>query len=564
MSEHGATTALTTWWAGERLRLTALYPLRCDRLIVELDAALARDDIAATDERGVLAEMLGLRARAQAICGQTETAIRELHALLDPGDGRFGGADRAPLLAALANCLESLGQYADALDRLHEAHALYASSADLRGVASTRLSMGVMHSRCGDHAIGYGHYREALAGFERLGEWAGVVRTLNNMGLNERNLDRLEESLATFDRALRIAEEQALPTVAWTLSGNRARTLLAMRRLDAAERAFAQHARETLDGTWTQTGLDARFGLLEVAHARGERRSIVPSLQQLVVELKAARHLDMEVRARRLLAECLEDGEGDVATVLDAYKALRECERAWFDQRAGSRLRASTLMAELDAARREVEREHQLRDELARAHAALTIESAERGARAEALYRQAHEDALTGLPNRRDVAERLCAERRRGERFAQPLSIAMVDIDHFKAINDRHGHAAGDQVLVEVARRLQQALRSGDLVARFGGEEFVALLPDATHEQACALGERLRRAVAAAPVPIGRGACAVTVSVGVMTCAGDDTNDVVLARADARLYAAKTAGRNRVIGESGVPVGANAHDRVQA
>jgi two-component system cell cycle response regulator len=125
----------------------------------------------------------------------------------------------------------------------------------------------------------------------------------------------------------------------------------------------------------------------------------------------------------------------------------------------------------------------------------------------------------------------------------------MVDIDHFKQVNDRHGHAAGDQALVEIARRLRGALRSGDLVARLGGEEFAVLLPNANVADARALCERLRDAVAAVPVMLAQAAHGVTISIGVTTYVPPESMDNALSRADVRLYGAKTAGRNRVIAD---------------
>ena len=118
-------------------------------------------------------------------------------------------------------------------------------------------------------------------------------------------------------------------------------------------------------------------------------------------------------------------------------------------------------MSDFDAARHEAKEEHRLRGELARAHAALAVESAERSARTDELYRQSREDAFTGLPNRPDFTERMREECRCAERFRQPLCVAMVDVDHFKRVNDKYGHAADEQALVEIARRLRGALRPG-------------------------------------------------------------------------------------------------------
>ncbi|MEC4592587.1 MULTISPECIES: GGDEF domain-containing protein [Nitrospirillum] len=162
------------------------------------------------------------------------------------------------------------------------------------------------------------------------------------------------------------------------------------------------------------------------------------------------------------------------------------------------------------------------------------------------LYDMATRDVLTGLPNRRhflDVGER---EVRRGREAGQPQALLMIDIDHFKAINDTLGHAAGDRVLTQFGRLLQGWLREGEVAGRIGGEEFAVLLPDADTVDAAARAETLRRAVEAAPVN-GHATLAWTVSIGAARVSGgDDGLADALRRADLALYAAKAAGRNRV------------------
>jgi diguanylate cyclase (GGDEF)-like protein/PAS domain S-box-containing protein len=161
--------------------------------------------------------------------------------------------------------------------------------------------------------------------------------------------------------------------------------------------------------------------------------------------------------------------------------------------------------------------------------------------------RMALTDALTGLASRRHFlaeAERELSRARRGH----ALSLLMIDVDHFKSINDTHGHAAGDRVLVELGRTLHAVLREADLAGRLGGEEFGVLLPDADATLALAVAERARSALAAAKVPLDPGGTlGFTSSVGVATLEpGDGDAATLIARADAALYAAKRAGRNCV------------------
>ncbi|MGP1254937.1 MAG: diguanylate cyclase [Kiloniellales bacterium] len=165
------------------------------------------------------------------------------------------------------------------------------------------------------------------------------------------------------------------------------------------------------------------------------------------------------------------------------------------------------------------------------------------------LIRQATTDPLTGIANRRTFMERARSELVRARRYSESLSVMVMDLDHFKAINDAHGHQAGDRVLIEVARRISKTVRdSVDVFARLGGEEFVVLMPETGLEGALNLGERLRAVIADTPVTQDGGpAIKVTTSVGAATLQpGDLAIDSLLNRADAALYQAKDAGRDRV------------------
>ena len=162
----------------------------------------------------------------------------------------------------------------------------------------------------------------------------------------------------------------------------------------------------------------------------------------------------------------------------------------------------------------------------------------------EALQRAATHDALTGLPNRRAADQRLTEELARHGRNGQPLTLCLVDVDHFKRVNDQHGHAVGDQVLQQVGERLREACRHTDFVARFGGEEFLVLLPDTDAGGAEVAARKLLARVSASPCGA---AGTITISVGVTTVPGRCSSDTALKWADDALYEAKRQGRNRAV-----------------
>ena len=172
-------------------------------------------------------------------------------------------------------------------------------------------------------------------------------------------------------------------------------------------------------------------------------------------------------------------------------------------------------------------------------------------------------DSLTGLSNRLSFAPAAEREIELARRHHQPLALLMLDVDHFKAINDRHGHLAGDQVLVEVGKRCRETLRTTDLLARWGGEEFIMLLPNTPQVRAQQLAERVREAVSAsAQLVVDGHSVQVTVSVGVAGTVGAATGptvslELLIQQADEALYRAKHAGRDQVSmsGHKDTPVG---------
>ncbi len=160
-------------------------------------------------------------------------------------------------------------------------------------------------------------------------------------------------------------------------------------------------------------------------------------------------------------------------------------------------------------------------------------------------YRAMHDD-LTGVSTRGAVLEELGRESARCARAGWSICLLLVDLDHFKAVNDTHGHPAGDAVLREASRRLRAGLRSYDLLGRYGGEEFLVALPGCDGVAGSAIAERLRHALSAAPIVFGDVSVAVTASFGLAAATGRFDPAELIGRADKALYRAKDSGRNRV------------------
>ena len=170
----------------------------------------------------------------------------------------------------------------------------------------------------------------------------------------------------------------------------------------------------------------------------------------------------------------------------------------------------------------------------------------------QALLRESRIDSLTGVDNRRSLEEQGRAALSLCQRHGQPLSVLMIDLDHFKTVNDMHGHPAGDAVLVAVASICRGLMRESDRFGRWGGEEFLAILPDTSAEQAQALAERIRVAIQEARISFEQAVLRITASVGV--AGGEVPHDLasrwtaLIREADDAMYRAKAGGRNRVVG----------------
>ena len=175
--------------------------------------------------------------------------------------------------------------------------------------------------------------------------------------------------------------------------------------------------------------------------------------------------------------------------------------------------------------------------------------AADEAALARQLYEGSTRDAMTQLYNRKYASERLAAEVAYAHRHDTVVGVILFDIDHFKRVNDSFGHAAGDLVLRVLAAQAQRMVRAEDVVARFGGEEFIVIVRGIPRQNVLVLADRLRRAVERLSIPWQSGTLKTSVSLGVASlheCGAGATSDALVALADERLYRAKAEGRNRV------------------
>jgi diguanylate cyclase len=257
-----------------------------------------------------------------------------------------------------------------------------------------------------------------------------------------------------------------------------------------------------------------------------EHRALIAEQMDLAIPTEEARYL-----AHKAL--------GQLELALAHLENYARLERERLQLRAEKQARV--LLARLDLQHAQASAERARLDAQVQTLRAAALES-ER----DVLQHKAHEDALTGVGNRRAADERLARAVLDNGPGSLNLVVALLDVDHFKAVNDNHGHAVGDQVLVQLGQLLPATVRQRDAVFRFGGEEFLLLLFEADPQTGFDVCERVRQAVQVFDWPALAPGLTITVSLGLATQQAQDTPASLLARADAALYAAKRGGRNRV------------------
>ncbi|MGC4078917.1 MAG: GGDEF domain-containing protein [Rubrivivax sp.] len=430
-----------------------------------------------------------------------------------------------------------LARFDLALALAHEASEAARDQADDRELALSLAALGACFERMGDAWQGERLMSEALGVAQRVDEPYVRMVVLNNLCAvcigrfyRMRGVDDADAAGAV-ERAVRHAQAaQALlpqlpdPLFGVFVDGNLGEALLHAGRLDEAEPLLHDAlARSRTHGYHAQTWrITCSIAELEIEH--GLPHDALARLDAIAPAAIAARQHATLIRLHHTIYRAARD-LGDTYRALRALEAHERLER----ERATRQLRAQS---ELFVTRAETDRVRQ--------------EALAARERAQHFRDEARRDALTGLANRRDLQEQLPVRLVAAAAQQRPVSLAVVDLDHFKRINDRYGHALGDRVLVAIARLLREGLRQNDVLARVGGEEFVVVLFDTAPALALEVLERLRHRVEGHAWTGYADGLAVTLSIGVAHAPGYELAPL-FERADRALYRAKADGRNRLL-----------------
>lgn len=497
-----------------------------------------------------------------------------------------GREQETPLyLAGLANGLFNLarahnqrGEYVESLSCLIQAQPHYESLNDENGLMWLFNELGRLHYFLSDYPNALSFYYRTLELAKKLGNTNRQAASFHNIGLIHSSLGNYEQALEILHQGLEIATNSGDQWVEGFLLGSLAEVSYHLKRFDQAlkyglrslELARMNGTPTLINGallavSWTYFELGQfdqakaclqeviqtasrsgdRRGLSEAARALGEqanRRHLpneaLPSLEQALTLAISLGEKALQANCHRAFAESYSQ-LGQYQPAFEHYQAYHALDKEiFFNEKSDLRLKILELTYQLKSARHEAEI-YRLRNEM------LEREVADQHRIQQSLQHLADHDGLTGLLNRRaffDRGEKVLQSKRKTQ---FPLAFLMLDLDHFKSVNDRYGHEVGDKLLQAIGTLLRENLREIDLLCRYGGEEFAVLMPGTDAVEAEKVAWRLCQSLAAQVFSIGGVSLQITASIGVaVTEHIVDSIDTLIRLADFALYQAKQEGRN--------------------
>jgi diguanylate cyclase (GGDEF)-like protein len=491
------------------------------------------------------------RARAQALLAEHalrlddyETSVREAQLALtfyvEQGDLLAQSRLHCWLVMALHNC----GMMQQALQ--HAANALTTARAcgDLHAECWALSRSSMVYESMDEQSLSLEFGERCVALARSLGDDELLFAALNNMASTRRQW--ADQMLARGDNPgvlLHQAVQDAEEALALSLAQNnhhreaivRSNLGPLLHHLGRPTEARAHMTRSIAVATELRRpslAQEAHFGLQALDLAEGRADEAITGAMQLLRLMQTHKDSDTTRRVHEFLY-LVHKGQGDFERALLHHEGMHAEKLRELEQKVQVQSRILLNQLALDDARHQAEQ--------AQRDAVL------QRMRAEELDRAAHSDALTGLLNRRFLDRQLPLLMTHAKAHTQPLAAAMIDIDHFKQVNDSHGHAIGDQVLKELAVLLRQATRGSDMAIRMGGEEFLVVLVDTAPSRASEVCERLRQVVLAHSWQQLAPGLSCTVSIGVSQWQPGEEMAHWVHRTDTALYAAKHQGRNRVV-----------------
>ncbi|MEE4638241.1 MAG: diguanylate cyclase [Wenzhouxiangella sp.] len=545
-----------------------------------LDRALTglQPDDLNRDEIATMSDLLGLRAAIQRGRGRYEAASADA-ALL----ARLAEVSDDPGLAANAAFLQGSieaeqGQFAAALDRFHAARHQLEDSDRPAELARILNAIGVTHNFIGDQERAREYFRSAVDMASAAGDAHLAGTSLGNLALSVAELEGPAAAVPKLREVLRLGEETGAQTMATIARANLCDQLVELNELEEAETTCLA-ALEEIDrmgeARW-QAGIRLALGNLRKRNGRVQdaidwyREALqisstsVPTIEDDVLEALITALSDQGEATEALRLANRRIALRDQRRETERRELVEDLEVRYEVERSEADLRLLRLQSELQTA--QIRQGNQLLIALLvvlsiallaaagayrsyRAKASLQRDLAQRNKALEKALEQindlARHDSLTGLFNRRALEELGEREVSRQQRQGGALSVMLMDIDYFKSINDRFGHAIGDEVLKGLAAILRQNFRDNDVVGRWGGEEFLCILPETDAAAAQTTARRIQSALATSPIKTSQGPISLTLTWGIAAVA--TSLDQAIRRADQAMYRGKHEGRDTII-----------------
>lgn len=505
------------------------------------------------DDPAGQAEALNQLANVHACRHEGEQALAHYHRGLALRRQRGDRVGEAGLLNNIGGVLRDMGQFADALKYLFMSLELAEAQADARATAYALANIGSVLAELDDSARAVEYHLRALTLARQTPDRSLEASTLTSLGRLLARGGHAAEALGHLERALALSRQgghlldTGLALLGLGLAHQQAQAY------DRAEHLLLEALTLIRRGRHRTAEADALMALGRNRWLRGADEAAISLLTQALGLTAALRTDHIAGKLHELLSQ-IHEQQGRVAQALHHVREYLACQQRIHGRETQRRVRVLLGRAELERAQLHAENERRRGDELASALDAARESERQKQAllaqlsqQSEMLRQLAREDGLTGLANRRWLDAQLDRERERARRYHHPLSVAMLDIDHFKSVNDRFSHRVGDEVLRRVGRLLRDTCRGGDIVGRYGGEEFMVVLVETPLATAQAVCEKLRQRVAALDLAdLHPDLRQVTLSIGLAGDADDPVAADLVQAADQQLYRAKREGRNRV------------------
>ncbi len=509
-------------------------------------------------QRGI-AQSLYHRGVCKYLMSDYEDALAELLHVLTLFEKIGDRAVEGRILNWIGNIHYRLGDYPAALNYYLKSLKIKEEIDDKIGQAFSHNDIGSVYERLGDTGKAIAYYTKSLALKEELGHIQGQAYSLNELGGAYERIGDDKRALYYYNKALELREQIHDKRGQGVSLSNIGSLYQRSNNFEQAEKHYLRSLDISRDvgHKYGEASTLVRLGTLLLHngdHAKAFEY-LMPALS-IAEEIKSKEWI---YKAHAALSEAYEQ-QGDLQNALIHFKAYHRLKEEVFSREVSQKMKGLTIQYEVEKSQREAEIYRLKNVELARVNKELqdltvSLQEANKHKsdllaqvqhQAKELERQAREDSLTGLFNRRYLDAQLAREFERADRYKRPFSLAISDIDFFKMVNDRFSHQVGDEVLRRLANIFRMSSRSNDVIGRYGGEEFLLLMPETNLSQAIAACEKIRQAVEHYEWETVHPQLKVTISMGISDMTHLDSVEKILADADAKLYVAKSNGRNQV------------------